>query len=81
VEGVVRDVAAPVESDGKFRHMLHLEAKGLSFVCSGKPTVKQGDRVRVTGKFTYIEFSFLPRLVSADVDVGGKVEKLAPKKP
>jgi hypothetical protein len=74
-EGVVRGT-----QETGARHSLHLDGwDGVPITCAGNPPVSKGDRVRVTGKFTYHPRTFVPYRIRVDPP-SGKVEKLPAEK-
>jgi hypothetical protein len=83
IEGVVENTPAAgehKESPSGFRYGLTLEdTEDVYISCDGKPSVAKGDRVRVTGLFTYKENSFVKRRLAV-APPQGTVEKVAEKK-
>lgn len=79
LEGIVEFASEhPRRDEAKPRYSLDLEGNhGVYIVCEGKPSVSKGDRVRVTGTFTYKKDSFVRHRVAVPVD---GVEKLPAKK-
>jgi hypothetical protein len=64
-----------------FRYGLMLAGDvDISIHCDGKPTVAKGDKVRITGAFTYTENSFVRRRLAVDPPLG-QVEKITEKQP
>src|SRR5262245_49770758 len=75
VEGVVGGSQATGE-----RYSLNLDGwEGVPISCAGKASISKGDRVRVTGKFTYHPRTFVTLRIRVDPP-SGKVEKVPAEK-
>jgi hypothetical protein len=75
----------PEAGDGRATYRLELspdrkERYHLSITCTGKPTVRKGDTVRVTGLFRYAPGTF-DRMSLRVFDPDCSVVKVEPKKP
>ena len=82
IEDVVESATEHPREDNKgtARYTLVLKGgDGLYIRCDGKPTVGNGDRVRVTGTFTSKENSFVRHRLTVELP-HGKVEKVPANK-
>lgn len=79
LEGVVESTSERPRSDKTTaRYTLYLKgAESIYIFCEGKRSAAKGDRVRVTGTFTYKRNSFLRRSLAVPA---GEVQKLPAKK-
>jgi hypothetical protein len=80
VEVTVPKLILVSEKGDEVSYLMEVSVKDdtLHLLCAGKPCCKEGDRIRVTGRFDLMAPTFARLRVDATAE-GGKVEKLPPK--
>jgi HEAT repeat protein len=63
-------------AEENWAHLIKTDGGAVDVYGKGKPNVCDGDKVAITGTFTYLKNSFVPHSIVAD-----KIEKREPKKP